>query len=99
MGKAAVPGGDDADGQRHQGNRVQLPSPILPEEITGSTVLIVVLQGNQAVEYLQNFGTHLADFARRDDEDEVITPNVPHKAAGPEEPLDDVMQNSREDVN
>src|SRR5438045_309196 len=99
MRKTAMPIGDNADGQRHQGNPVQLASPIFPEEIPGSTVLVVVLQRNQAIEYLENFSTHLADLACRDDENEVIASDVPDKAAGAKEPLYYVVQNSRKDVN
>ena len=78
---------------------MQLPAPVLAEEIPCPPVLVTVLQRNQGIEHVQYFGTDQADLVRRHDEDEIITPNVPHETARAKQALDDVVKKPGQQVD
>src|SRR3954451_24163193 len=99
MGKPAMPVGHDADRQSHQGDPMELPPAIFPEEVARPAILIVVLQRNQGVEHLENLAAYRADVLSRYDEDEVISPDVTHKPSRPQQALYDVMENPGENVD
>src|SRR5215213_9500134 len=99
MGKPAMPVGHDADRQRHQGNPMQLAPAIFPEEIARPAILVVVLQGHQRVEHLENLTAYGTDVLCRNDEDEVVPPDVPHEASRPQETLYHVVEDPGENVD
>src|SRR3954469_4149992 len=99
MGKPAMPAGYDADRQSHQGDPMELAPAIFPEEIAGPAVLVVVLQRNQSVEHLENLAAYRTDVLCRYDEDESVSPDVPHESSRPQQALYHVVENPGEDVD
>src|SRR5262249_37335054 len=65
MREGPIAVGHDADRQSHEGNSMQLAPTIFAEEITGSAILLVVLERDQRVEYRQDLGAHQANIRRR----------------------------------
>src|SRR5205823_4339040 len=97
--EAAVLVGDDPDRQSHQRHAVQLTAPILAEVVPGPAVLLVVLVRNQRVEHLEHLAAHVGDRVERDDEDEVVPPDVPDEPAVAEQSFHDVVEDARQDVD
>ena len=74
---------------------MQLTPAVLTEEISGPTILLVVLQRYQNIEDGQDLGAHRVNLGAGDDEDEIVSPNVTDESPGAQQPLYDVVQNSR----
>src|SRR5882724_8291354 len=99
MSEPAVTVGHDADRQRHQRHPVQLAPPVLAEEVAGPPILLVVLQRDQGVKHTQDLGAHPVNLGRRNDEDEVVTPDVAHEPPGPQHAFDHVVQDPGEKID
>ncbi len=78
---------------------MQLPAPVLAEVVPRTPVLLVVLVRDQRVEHLQHLPAHVRDRVEGDNEDEVVSPDVPDEAALRQDPLHHIVQDARQDVD
>ena len=99
VGKPAVLVRDDADRQRHQRHAVQLAAPILTEVIAGPPVLFVVLIRYQRVEHFEHLAARVWNGIEWDDEDEIVSADVPDEPPTAQQSLHDVVQNARHQVD
>src|SRR5215212_4082602 len=88
-----------SDRKRHQRHAMQLSAPVFAEEVAGPAVLIVVLKGNEGIEYLENFAAHRTNLGRWDDRDEIISSDMSHKAAGAQQTFHYVVKNPGQNVD
>src|SRR5437588_8133403 len=99
MGEAAVLVGDDADRQGHQRHAVQLTAAVLAEVVPRPPVLLVVLVRNQRVEHFQHLSAYDRDSVERDDEDEVVSADMPHESTLRQHPFHHVVQDAGQDID
>src|SRR2546427_12225695 len=75
------------------------PYTTLFRSVPRAPVLLVVLVRDQGVEPLQHLPAYVRDSVERDDEDEVVSADMPHESTLPQHPFHHVVQDAGQDID